>query len=229
MYLLLAFFAALAAIAGGLLPLFLKVKGWARYWIGLASGVLISTVIFEMLPEIGGELLALGIGFFFIYVLEKLLMIHACGEMECKTHKISWIALLSMAADNLIDGMAIVTSYLANPLAGLIVALAVAIHEGVQSFSASIIMKKGKYSKSKILFTVLLFGVTIPLGVLLSKSFLFQYYKEMLAFSAGIFIYVGASDMLPEAHKKFNLKVIMAVLIGATIVPLLELILESLM
>lgn len=226
MYLIFSIVAGLFAVLGGLLPLFLKVKG-IRYWIGLASGLMISTVIFEMLPEIG-SLVALAVGFFFIYVLEKVLMIHACGESECKTHKISWVSLLSMGADNLIDGMAIVTGYLVNPLAGLIVALAVAMHEGVQSFSATVIMKKGKYTRQKILFTALLFGVTIPIGALLSRSFLSVYYKEMLAFAAGIFIYVGASDMLPEAHKRFNLKVIMAVLIGAAVVPLLELVLESL-
>ncbi|HLC51273.1 MAG TPA: ZIP family metal transporter [archaeon] len=214
---------AIIILAAGLFAFSHRGKSDIRYWIALASGVLISTALFEMLPEIGGNFLFVAVGFFSLYLMEKLFMIHACGEYECKIHETSWAAMLSTGIDNFIDGMAIATATVASPFLGLIVTAAVAIHESVQSVTISMMMKKRYFTPRKILFTLLIFTISIPLGALLFRTFLASYFEVMLAFAAGVFLYVGASDMLPESHKQFNIKVVASVISGALLIPLLGL------
>lgn len=222
-YLTYALIAALATILGGLLPMYTRIKRIKlSYLIGFASGVLISTAFFEMIPEIGGEVFALGIGFFSLYFIEKLLMIHACGEKECKTHSIGWISVSGIGVHSLIDGVAIATGYAINPILGLVVALAVIVHEIPEGFSTTVIMKSAKYKNNKILLTLSIVGFLTPIGALLSGIIPPWLFKSVLAFSAGTFIYIGASDLLPEAHKRFDLKVILSVLLGAALIPVLE-------
>ncbi len=214
---------ALIILASGLLAFYSRISTDVRYWIALASGVLISTALFEMLPEIGGNFLFVAIGFFSLYLLEKLLMIHACGEYECKMHETSWVAMLSTGLDNFIDGMAIATATVTSPFLGLLVTIAVSIHESVQSTSVAMMMKKRYFSRNKMLFTLLVFTLSIPIGALLFRTFLASYFEIMLAFAAGVFLYVGASDMLPESHKQYNVKVVGSVIFGALLIPLLSL------
>src|SRR3989338_8503014 len=85
------------------------VKIMPRYIIGFAAGVMISLTFVDILPEIGMESnsYVVMIGFFVFYIIEKLVMLHACGESECKIHKISGITVFGMALDNIIDGIGI--------------------------------------------------------------------------------------------------------------------------
>ena len=60
-----------------------------------------------------------------------------------------------------------------------------------------------------------------PLGVLLAPLFPMSSLPIILAFAAGTFLYVGASDLLPEAHKKFNIYVVASVVLGAVVVAII--------
>ncbi|KPQ44025.1 MAG: zinc transporter ZupT [Candidatus Methanoperedens nitroreducens] len=130
---LLAFFAGLSDLISGLIPFYYRLEeSSTRYIIGFAAGTMLGAVFFEMLPEIPpADSLYIGIGFFFFYLLERLTMIHSCGEYECtsEVHKIGWLPVLGMASDNIIDGVGIAVAYLINPLTGIVVALSVIIHE----------------------------------------------------------------------------------------------------
>ncbi len=55
-----------------------------------------------------------------------------------------------------------------------------------------------------------------PLGALLAGVFPANWFEPLVSFTAGTFIYVGASDLLPEAHRYFNLRVVLSTLVGAT-------------
>lgn len=220
-YLTYAILAGLATIVGGILPLYTKTR--MRYLIGFVAGVLIATAFFEMIPEVQENALALGLGFFSLYVLEKVLMIHSCGEKECRVHRITLASVVGIGLDNFVDGAAIATGYLINPMLGLTIAIAVAIHELPQGFSTTVIMKKEKYKLPRIFLVLLVVAVLTPLGAFLSIYFPEWMFKNILAFAAGTFVYVGASDLLPEAHKKFNIRVILSVIIGASIIPALGL------
>ena len=224
--------AILYAIVAGLSDLF---GGWVayktkiarispRYIIGFASGILITLAFIDVLPEIdiathGYYVLA---GFLVFYLIEKLVMIHACGEDECKVHKIGAITVFGMALDNVIDGVGIAVGYAVNPVLGLLITIGVVVHEIPQGIASLIIMKNAKYSTKKTFGVIALAGALYPIGAFLSTFIPENLYLIILAFVAGDFIYIGASDLLPEAHKKFNIKVIGTVLLGVIFIILLK-------
>jgi zinc and cadmium transporter len=66
-------------------------------------------------------------------------------------------------------------------------------------------------------------GLLYPIGALFAEFIPPQFHQKMLAFIAGDFIYIGAGDLLPEAHRKFNWKVVLSVIVGSAFILLLKL------
>ena len=201
-----------------------------RYFIAFASGVLLAVVFFDVLPEI--DLAAhygfLALGFFTFYVLEKLMMLHACGEAECEVHTIGPVAVVGMALDNVIDGVGIATGFLIDPLLGGMITLAVISHELPQGMASALIMREARWPRGRIYATLGLAGALYPLGAALAGLLPEGVLPAALAFIAGDFLYIGAGDLLPEAHRRFNIKVILAVFAGVGLTLFLKLLLPVL-
>lgn len=187
-----------------------------RYVIAFAAGVLLSVTFFDILPEtdLKSDALFLALGFVTFYVLEKLVMIHACGEAECHTHHIGPIAVFGMALDNIVDGAGLAVGYLIDPFLGLTITLAVVFHEIPQGMTSALIMREAKWSRGGIMLALMLAGMLYPVGALLAGFFPTELQQKLLAFIAGDFIYIGAGDLLPEAHRQFNWKVVASVIAG---------------
>lgn len=213
--------AGLGDVVGGWLGLKTKVgQIMPRYIIGFASGVMISLTFLNILPEINMQTNAwlVGTGFFVFYIIEKLVMLHACGERDCEIHKLSGITVFGMALDNVVDGVGIAVGYITNPWLGMIITIGVLIHEIPQGITSGVIMNAAGYSKKEIYSVLGVAGLLYPIGALLSGALPAGFSEMALAFIAGDFLYIGASDLLPEAHKKFNLKVIFSVIFGVAFV-----------
>lgn len=225
---------ALATYIGGLLPLYSWLRHiQMRYVLAIASGVMLSVAFFEMLPEMGPaeiNFVALGVGFFSIYIIEKLVLIHSCGESECETHTIGLVSLIGIAVESLVDGMAIAAGFSLAPAIGIPIALAVMVHEIPRGFTTSVIMKTSGYKNRTIVLGLSVDALFCPLGAALVVFWLrtvpTNLFQLLLAFAAGTFIYIGASDLLPEAHKRFNIKVVMMVVAGVLLIPGMELLLR---
>ncbi len=225
-YVLYALVAGLSDLAAGWLTLRGKTDTIEpRYIIGFAAGVLLAVTFLDILPEVDvkTDVPFLALGFLTFYVLEKVIMIHACGESECETHQIGPIAVVGMALDNFVDGAGIAVGYLIDPLLGLAITAAVVLHEIPQGITSALIMRAAQWSRSGMLLALGLAGFLYPLGALLGGFIPEQFLQKALAFIAGDFIYIGASDLLPEAHRKFNWKVILAVVGGMACMGVLKL------
>ena len=187
-----------------------------RYVIAFAAGALLAAAFLHILPEVNlrEDSLLLALGFLAFYVLEKLIMIHACGEEECDTHRIGPIAVLGMALDNVIDGAGIVVGSQINPMLGLAITVAVVLHEIPQGMTSALIMREAGWHRGRTLLALAVAGLLYPVGALLAGFMPAGFQQKMLTLIAGVFIYIGASDLLPEAHRKFNWKVIVAVIGG---------------
>jgi zinc and cadmium transporter len=187
-----------------------------RYVIAFAAGVLLAATFFEILPEVNlkSDSGYLALGFITFYLLEKIVMIHACGEAECHTHHIGPIAVLGMALDNVVDGAGIMVGYLMDPFLGLTITLAVVCHEIPQGVTSALIMREAKWRAEGTMLALVLAGLLYPIGALLAGFIPAGFQQKLLAFIAGDFIYLGAGDLLPEAHRQFNWKVIASVLGG---------------
>ena len=225
-----AYLYAVVAGSSDLLAGWLTLRGHAnkiesRYIIAFAAGALLAATFFHILPEVRWESDApfLALGFVSFYVLEKLMMIHACGESECDTHHIGPVAVFGMALDNIADGAGIVVGYLVSPLLGLAITLAVVLHEIPQGMTSVFIMREAKWGPTKMFVTLGFAGLLYPLGALLAGFIPPGFQQKMLAFVAGDFIYIGAGDLLPEAHRRFNWKVILLVILGMTSMFILKL------
>lgn len=214
-YIVLASLAGLIALIVSLLSIKFDIKG-TRYIIALSSGIVISTAFLDIIPEaqIKATGLVLAAGFFAFYLIEKLIMIHSCGEEECEVHHLSSVSVVGMALDNFVDGIGITIAYLASPSLGVVLTLAVIAHEIPQDITAAAIMKNLKYSRNRMLLPVVLGAVLYPMGGITGLYIPSEFHKSVLAFVAGALIYIGVGDLLAESHRKFNLKVVAAVILG---------------
>jgi len=187
-----------------------------RYAIAFAAGVLMAVAFFDILPEVHWEADALwvGLGFFVFYLLEKVTMLHACGERECETHQLGSIAVVGMALDNFVDGAGIAVGFLIDASLGWAITVAVLLHEIPQGFTSALIMKEANWQRRRIFLILALASALYPLGAVLAGFVPAQLLQKVLAFIAGDFIYIGASDLLPQAHQRFNLRVILTVFLG---------------
>lgn len=218
LYLLYSLIAAISDVLGGTIALHPRLNDLSqRYAIALASGIVVSAALLELLPasEIESNAIYILLGFFTFYFIEKIILLHACGEKECESHSMGWTAVAGMASDNLIDGIGIAIAYLSDPHLGLIITIAVVIHEIPQGMASTVIMQKEGYNITKIYLILMIAGISYPIGALLSSLFSPDLYTIIIAFVAGDFLYIGAGDLLVEAHRKFNYKVVITTLFGA--------------
>ncbi len=222
-YLGYALITSVATIIGGLLPFQGRLKKLnLRYSLGFAAGAMISIAFFEMMPEITPtNLTAVGLGFFSLYIVEKFIIIHTCGEEECESHTLGGAALVGIAMESLLDGIAIAVGYRISPALGIGIAAAVFIHELPRGFATTVIMRNANYRARTIFIVLAIDAGFTPLGAICSGFISEGLFRNIIAFAAGTFLYVGASDLLPEAHKKFNVKVIFSVMLGVASVLIL--------
>ena len=218
-----ALITSLATLAGGALPIFTRLRRLEqRYLIGFAGGAMVAIAIFDLIPEMQERnTLALGAGFFGLYLLEKLVLIHACGEDECETHTVGWGAMIGVAIESLTDGIAIAVGYAVEPTLGILIATTVFIHEVPRGFATAVIMRGAGYGMRPTVAALLVDAGFTPLGVLLAGVFPTAWFGPLIGFTAGVFLYVGASDLLPEAHRRFTLRVVASTLLGAGTIPFL--------
>lgn len=236
--LLYSLMAGVSTSLGGLIPIFRKKTGgmYLSVLMALSAGIVLATAFNELIPgsfeltDFAG--LAIGAGFFVMYVFERLMIVHACPEshMECEIHNLSWSAFMGLSTHSLIDGIAIAAGFEVSREAGLVVALAVLIHEFPEGFATASILLADGYSRSRSYLGSVIVGVMTPLGALigiftlgLSQMFL----GLCLGFSGGTFIYIATSDLLPEAHHRYRtLWLIPSVVSGYAIVIIAEMLLH---
>lgn len=190
-----------------------------RYLVAAASGIVVAAALFELLPKAGLDRNApfVALGFFAFYLVEKGVMLHACGEAECdeQVHRLSWLAAVGMASDNVVDGVGITVGFLLDPTLGLFIALAVVAHEVPQGITTAVLAQASGFSRRKSLCLVAFAGLLYPVGALLGLALPAGVFPPVLALVAGVFLYVGTEDLMGEAHRKFNIRIIASVLAGA--------------
>jgi len=218
-----AFITALGTLIGGWLPFsgfFKKIS--PRYLIGFAAGAMLGIAFFDLIPAAGAaNAIYLALGFFAIYLLEKFVLMHS-HHQQPQVNRVGWVPVIGIALESLIDGLAIAVGFALAPALGLTIALAVLAHELPRGFTTSVIMRGAGYSNQIVAGVLAIDALFTPLGVFLANFFPTEYFTQLLAFTAGVFLYVGADDLLPEAHEKLNWQVVAAVLLGAALIWLIS-------
>lgn len=223
-----SFLAGLATFAGIFLLVY-KEK-WARknsiYLISFSAGILIGAAFIFLVPEaIGmnnGSIIYILAGFLSLYLLENIIVIHSCKEEKCDRHAIGSISIVGLALHSLIDGIAIGIGFEISKNIGLIAALGVLSHEIPEGISSmSILLHAGMAKKKAIAYSSIV-AVATPVGAVLTFFFLKNITQSLLgiflAIAAGTFIYIAASDLVPETHERISNINAIILLIGVALV-----------
>ncbi len=204
--------------AGGLFSIHHKDK--LHKIMGFTAGVLLGVVFFDIFPEIisiikennynpTGTMIALVLGFLIFHILEKTILIHHSHEEEYADHKhphVGVASALALAGHSFMDGVGIGLGFQVSPAVGLLVAIAVIAHDFTDGMNTITLMLTHKNTTKKARWFLFLDALTPMLGAFstlffkLPEGFLVLY----LGFFAGFLLYIGASDILPEAHSKHS-------------------------
>ncbi|MCI5107538.1 MAG: ZIP family metal transporter [Pseudomonadales bacterium] len=183
--------------------------------MGFAAGSLIGGAFFHMIPASLAEfddpvnlfawLLA---GFCVFFALEQFLHWHHChrSNMDCK-QPLTYLILIGDGLHNFIGGLAIAGTFLIDVRLGIMAWLAAAAHEIPQELGDFGVLIHGGWEKRKALLFNLLSGLTFLLGGLLTYGLSFSLdIAFLIPFAAGNFIYIGATDLVPELNKHSNIR-----------------------
>jgi zinc transporter ZupT len=215
---LLSFITFISTFSGGIFAL--KNKNKLHLIMSLTAGVLMGVVFFDIMPEIFSlskehnfdvtpALIFLVIGFLVIHILEKFALIHSTHEEEYASHRHPTVGLISasgLSFHSFLDGVGIGLGFQVSPHVGLIVAMAVIAHDFSDGLNTVTLMLSHKNSSKRAALLLLLDATTPILGVVSTLIFRIpsQFLILYLGFFAGFLLYIGASDLLPEAHSEHS-------------------------
>ena len=208
--------AFLSTSVGGLFAL--KFRDRMHFILSFTAGVLLGVVCFEVLPEIfelaheksidaTGAMIALVVGFLVFHSLEKFLLIHHAHEGEYAAHRhpqLGFLSAFSLVGHSFMDGVGIGLAFQVSQSVGVIVAIAVISHDFCDGLNTVTLMLVNHNKTRRAMLMLLLdalapvFGAASTLVIQLPPSSLTIY----LGFFAGFLLYIGASDILPEAHSQ---------------------------
>lgn len=202
----------------GSVTLFIKQETLQKiiiYLVALSAGSLLGGAFFHMIPaaleENGIQIftfLWIIIGFTIFFILEQFLHWHHCkkASSECK-QPLTYLILLGDGLHNFIGGMAIAGAFLIDIRIGITTWLAAAAHEIPQELGDFGVLIHGGFKKSRALVFNFISGITFLIGGLIAYGASAKFdVSFLLPFAAGNFIYIAASDLVPEINKHGKLK-----------------------
>jgi len=224
------------------IPLLMKKKIPKKLLLFLLSasvGVLMSTVFMDFLPEIfehGYTLntaLIILFGFMIMFVLEKFVHWHhtnGCANKDAghaHAYNLAPVNLIGDGIHNFIDGLVIAGSYAVNISLGIAATISIIFHEVPQELADfGVLLYSGMTRKKALVFNFLsaataIFGTIV--GILLIGR-LHSFTEMIIPFAAGNFLYIAASNLLPQLHRHCKLKDslihIFAIILGILIIVL---------
>lgn len=205
----------------GIVGIILKknvLKSVIFFLVSFAVGALFGDSFIHLIPEsfkefgFGTEVptyILTGILIFF--VLEKFIRWRHCHAQPCEDHPhpIAIVNLVGDAAHNLIDGMLIGASFGVSLPIGIATTIAIVLHEIPHELGNFGVLVHGGFSPKKALLLNFLSALVAILGTVISLaigSHIEGYAKTLLPITAGGFIYIAGSDLIPELHHEIALK-----------------------
>jgi len=205
-----------STLLGGFVAI--KNKNKIHLILGFTAGVLLSVVAFEIFPEIIRlvttlqadptiPMIALIIGFMMFHILEKMLVMHYEEEDAYHPHKHPVVGVASgiaVALHAFLDGVGIGLGFQISQTVGTFVALAVIAHDFSDGLNTVTLMLVNKNTQNKALMLLFLVAIAPVLGIFSTNFFTLPPMALLLylGYFSGFLIYIGASDILPEAHSE---------------------------
>ena len=225
------FLYGLVAGLGGILGMSILLfrEKWAKRnslkLICLSVGIFLGLIFFHLLPEaiiLNSHALwfTLG-GFLLFYLLESLMLLHSHSDVEAtgeRHHSFGALAVLGLSLHSAFDGLSIGIGFEVSESLGFLATFAVLAHKIPDGIAiASILFFAKELRRTVINYGILISSVT-PIGTLLTLLFVQNVSEKimggLLAFSSGFFIYIAASDLIPQTHEERGFQNFLYILIG---------------
>jgi zinc transporter ZupT len=181
--------------------------------LGFSSGAVIAVVLFDFIPEIfdlgGGTRVmpTVALGFLVFFALERFTALHRNREHAHQTgvhpEEFGIIAAAGLSVHSFLDGFAIGVGFETNFRIGLLISLAVIAHDFSDGLNTvTVVLVHGNALKRAVQWLIVdalapILGALAALRLRPGEALL----PWLLAFFAGAFLYIGASDLLPEARE----------------------------
>lgn len=153
------------------------------------------------------------VGFILFFLIEKVLHWRHCHKGKCDVHTFHYMNLIGDSVHNFIDGLIIATSFIVSIPLGFTTTIAIAAHEIPQEIGDFGVLVYGGFEKKKAIILNFVVALTVVIGgvvgYFISKS-IEQAVVFLLPFAAGGFIYIAATDLVPEIKKELDIKKSMA-------------------
>ncbi len=206
-------------------------RQYLRYFVALGAGFMLATALVEMVPA-SVELrprsagFVILIGYLIVHFFEHTLSPHfhfgeeTHADEFVHAHK-SYSVLAGLLIHTFFDGIAIASGFLVSNWLGWVVFIAVFLHKLPEGFTvASVMLASGRTRATALLSSALLGGATL-LGVVVMV--LIRASVDIgLPLSAGVTIYVAASDLIPEVNKEPGVKMALVVFVGVALLFVLD-------
>jgi ZIP family zinc transporter/zinc and cadmium transporter len=181
-----------------------------RYFVAAGAGFMLAAAFVRMLPESGQvphAFLFVLIGYFAVHLFEHSLAPHFHFGEESHPDAFlkpssAYLAVLGLGVHTLFDGVAIAAGFMIGPALGGVLFLAVLLHKLPEGFTVASIMLATGRSRGGALAAGGILGALTLLGALLTSFLAHEHVGYALALSAGVTIYVAASDLIPEVNRE---------------------------
>lgn len=201
--------------------------------LGFSAGAVLGVVFFDVLPEAfaltppRNFMLAAAAGFLAFFALERYTALHRAREHEHSAGRgrphepeLGVLGAAGLSVHSFLDGVAIGIAFQASAALGVVVALAVIAHDFDDGLNTVTVLLAHGNQVSKARRWLLVDMTTPILGA--ASTLLFHvpvsFLPWILAFFAGFFLYIGASDLLPEAREHDSPWVAVATALGLLVI-----------
>jgi zinc transporter ZupT len=236
--LILGAIAALADVAGGFVLVRAKgVERYLRYFVALGAGFLMATAVLEMIPEGLRQSPRLGpvlimVGYCVVHLLEHTINAHFHYGEETHTgefvsHHTGYSVLAGLSVHALFDGVAIGSGFVVSNWLGWLVFLAIFLHKAPEGFTMASVMLASGRSRSAAFYSAVALAAATLAGVLVigMAPGLVLY---GLPISAGVALYVAATDLVPEVNREPGIRMALVFFAGVGGFLLLRMLLPAL-
>ncbi|HKN20154.1 MAG TPA: ZIP family metal transporter [Terracidiphilus sp.] len=222
--LILGTIAALADVAGGLVLVRARgVERYLRYFVALGAGFLMATALLEMTPEsirlnaqLGPALIMAG--YCAVHLLEHTINAHFhFGEEthanEFVSKRTSYSVLGGLSVHALFDGVAIGSGFAISGWLGWLIFLAILLHKAPEGFTMASVMLASGLSRGAAFFSAVALAAATLVGVLVIQL-VPRWVPYGLPVSAGVALYVAATDLVPEVNREPGIRMALVFFAG---------------
>ncbi|HVP85837.1 MAG TPA: ZIP family metal transporter [Rhizomicrobium sp.] len=197
-----------ATMCGGLFAIAMRDR--LHLVLGFSAGAVIGVAFFDLVPEAietarhidARDVVGIvALGFFFYVLLDRLVSLHS-HDHHSHHERRGWMGAASLSLHSFMDGFAIGVAFQAGESVGWIVAAAVLVHDFSDGLNTvNVVVKNGAGRKTALRWLAIdalapILGASVSLLIAMPPNVV----AVFLAIFSGFFLYIGASDLLPESH-----------------------------